>query len=197
MNDATKDFILLCVVAYLIWILLVILWGRFTTWWKIRFSKKHKWYNSKKSSHRVLTTDQIVGKFKFNLQAEQAKQRERKQQQEEQERQKLAEKEEVRIKTLAAKMAREMVQEYKTEMQLHQSTPPEEPPKRFPKVIPVEELDAVFAHEEVLPDYSVPDRMMVIDSATTINELENVVEVLKNKESTTVEQQQEAVKVIA
>ncbi|MCS2584526.1 hypothetical protein NXY00_17520 [Bacteroides sp. BFG-551] len=197
MNGATKDFILLCVVAYLIWILLVTLWGRFTTWWKIRFSKKHKWYNSKKSSHRVLTTDRIVGKSKFNLQAEQAKQRERKLQQEEQERLKLAEKDETRIKTIAAEMAREMVQEYKAEMQLQQPTPPEEPPKRFPKVIPVEELDAVFSNEEVLPDYSVPDRMMVTDSATTISELENVVEVLKNRESTTVEQQQEAVKVIA
>lgn len=199
MNEATKDFILLCIVGYAIWVLLVTLWFRFANWWKRRFSKKHKRYYPDKYPHKTLATDDIIGKSRYNAQAERAKKQEREQQyqRQEEERQELAKKEEMRIKALALEMAKEMVQE---EMRLQQPPLSEKPPERYPRVIPVEELDAVFSNEEVLPDYSMPDkfdRMVIEESAVTMDELKSVAEVLKNKEATTGEQQREAVRVIA
>lgn len=194
MNEATKDFILLCIVGYVVWLILLTLWQKFANWWRRRFFKKR---TGLKCPRRELTVEQILGKSKFNVQEERAKQQEREQQyqRQEKEKQELAKKEEMRINALALEMAEEIV---KKRMKLQPL--PEEPPKPYPKVIPVEELDAVFSSEEVLPDYSMPDKldkMMIADSATTISELENVAKVLKNKETTTQEQQQEAVKVIA
>lgn len=199
MNETMKDAILLCVVAYVIWVLLVMLWFRFVNWWERRFSKKHKRYYPNKYPHKTLATDDIIGKSRYNAQAERVKKQEREQQyqRQEKERQEQAKKEEMRIKALALEMAKEMVQE---EMRLQQPPPPQEPPKQYPRVIPVEELDAVFSNEEVLSDYSMPekfDRMIAEESATTMDELKNAVEVLKNKETTTGEQQREAVRVIA
>lgn len=199
MNEATKDFILLCIVGYVIWVLLAMLWFRFVNWWKKRFSNTHKKYYAKKYPHKTLTSDDILGKSRYNIQEERAKQQAREQQyqRQEEERQERAKKEEMRIQALALEMAKEMVKE---EMRLQQPPPSDEPPERYPRVVPVEELDAVFSNEEVLPDYSMPDKsdkMMATDSATTIDELKNVVTVLKHKEVTTVEQQQEAVRVIA
>lgn len=195
MNEATKDLILLCVIAYVIWLILLTLWRKFVNWWKKRFRKKRY---TLKDPRRELTVEQILGKSKFKVQDEQAKQQEREQQRqrEEEKRQELAKKEEMRIKALALEMAKEMVQK---EMRLQQPPLSEKPPERYPRVIPVEELDAVFSNEEVLPDYSMPDkfdRMMVEESATTMDELKSVAEVLKNKEATTGEQQREAVRVI-
>lgn len=197
MNETMKDAILLSIVGYAIWVLLVTWWFRFANWWKKRLYENR---TGLKCPRKELSTDQILGKSKFRVQDELAKQQEREQQRqrEEEKKQELAKKEEMRIKALALEMAKEMVQE---ELRLQQPTPsPQEPPKSFPKVIPDEELDAVFANEEVLSDYSMPekfDRMIAEESATTMDELKNVVEVLKNKETTTGEQQREAVRVIA
>lgn len=188
MNEATKDFILLCIVGYVVWVLLVTLWFRFVNWWQKRLYENR---TGLKDPRRELSVEQILGKSKFNVQEELAKQQER----EEKKRLEIAKKENLRVETLALEMAEEIIKERMKSQPL-----PEEPPKSYPKVIPVEELDAVFSNEEVLPDYSMPDKldkMMVADSATTIGELENVAKVLKNKETTTQEQQQEAVKVIA
>lgn len=195
MNETMKDAILLCVVAYVIWLILLTLWRKVVSWWKKRFRKTRY---TLKDPRRELTVEQILGKSKFRMEDEQVKRQEQEQQRqrEEEKRQELAKKEEMRIKALALEMAKEMVQE---EMQLQQTIPPQEPPKRYPRVIPVEELDAVFANEEVLSDYSMPDKfdkMMLAESATTMDELKSVAEVLKNKEATTGEQQREAVRVI-
>ena len=187
MNETLKDVILVCIAAYIVWFFLVILWRKFTDWWKGLFVKKK---SPLKSPRKELSVEEILGKSKFNLKDELAKREQQAKEQQQKEQERLDE--EARIKALATEMAKEMVQK--------QSPPPQEEPHKYPRVIPVEELDAVFSNEEVLPDYSMPDKfdkMIADDSATTIGELENVAKVLKNREPTTVEQQQEAVRVIA